>query len=72
MTEKLIGDAEVKQATTHPKVMDVAIERDLTSESWDNLIVDLTRAGAVGDPATLRERLFEIARGERHGLYAQR
>jgi FlaA1/EpsC-like NDP-sugar epimerase len=68
MTEKLIGDAEVKQATTHPKVMDVAIQRDPVSGGWDDVIAEVT---ALADPAALRERLFKIARGERHGMYAQ-
>jgi FlaA1/EpsC-like NDP-sugar epimerase len=71
MTEKLIGDAEVKQGTTHPKVMDVAIERDPTIHNWGDLISELTCAGAVPDQAALRERLFEIASGKHRGLYAR-
>jgi FlaA1/EpsC-like NDP-sugar epimerase len=63
MTEKLIGDDEVKQDTSHPKVMDVTIGRVPASHSWDDLITELAGSVVLRDPAELRARLLEVSRG---------
>jgi FlaA1/EpsC-like NDP-sugar epimerase len=71
MAEKLIGDGEVRGATTHPKVMDVAIERPPAAHSWVEFIAELTDAGTECDPTALRARLLDLARGTHIGVYSR-
>ena len=70
MTEKLIGDHESKEATSHPKVIDVAMDLVPTSHRWDEVIAELTDAEGSGDPPALRGRLVELAGGECVSGYA--
>ena len=62
MREKLVGDAEGPNATSHPKVMALAPVADRDDRGWKKAVDALVLAAAVEDDRLVRGQLLDLSR----------